>query len=443
MATYLLKWNPKEWSWDNLESDIATIRRTGYQDFDWTCGKTKKIKPGDRAFLSRTSVPPCGVVGSGYFTGTPFLCPHSDKSRPKAKMLRAPVRIDYLLNPGCEQILPIERLDKADLVDGPWHTQGGGHTIPSGTANRLETVWKEFQNGRVNSPNFDRNSLESANIVFHRLFKNTKARQICIGSMADSVRIAQVESPSSWGITLFNDAVRLNVGLIEVLVYSKEHVVCLVSSESISAKLIKHPDVHLEAPSGGIHRSVAVSASCSFPSEKADELFSLVRESHHQLICAAAKGQINPAARKAYSPGVTEFLAVETGHHITHPAYYRGEQVRSGHPNLVYAEGEARHVQQTVYERNPYARSACIQHYGHDCVVCGFDFGTFYGELGNGFIHVHHLAQLSKVARRRAVEPVRDLRPVCPNCHAMLHACKEPLSIEELKKLVMANGKRP
>ncbi|WP_444659086.1 hypothetical protein ACRQV7_00760 [Caproiciproducens sp. R2] len=34
------------------------------------------------------------------------------------------------------------------------------------------------------------------------------------------------------------------------------------------------------------------------------------------------------------------------------------------------------------------------------------------------------------------VDPIEDLEPVCPNCHAMLHRTAPPLSIEELKKQI-------
>jgi 5-methylcytosine-specific restriction enzyme A len=69
------------------------------------------------------------------------------------------------------------------------------------------------------------------------------------------------------------------------------------------------------------------------------------------------------------------------------------------------------------YERDSKLRRACIDHYGPECVVCGFSFGKFYGGLGDGFIIVHHVID----AQRNPLDPIKDLRPVCANCHAMLH----------------------
>jgi HNH endonuclease len=99
-------------------------------------------------------------------------------------------------------------------------------------------------------------------------------------------------------------------------------------------------------------------------------------------------------------------------------------------------EGAPASVTITTYERNPIARRECIQHYGPACYVCGFDFGAAYGEKANGYIHVHHLKAVSGRGGAYTVNPIRDLRPVCPNCHAVIHLRNPPLSIAELKKML-------
>jgi 5-methylcytosine-specific restriction protein A len=89
-----------------------------------------------------------------------------------------------------------------------------------------------------------------------------------------------------------------------------------------------------------------------------------------------------------------------------------------------------------AYERNPHARRRCIEHHGSACCICGFDFGKVYGAALAGFIHVHHLRALSDIKSEYAVNPVEDLRPVCPNCHAALHAGGECRSIEEVRRMM-------
>ena len=99
-------------------------------------------------------------------------------------------------------------------------------------------------------------------------------------------------------------------------------------------------------------------------------------------------------------------------------------------------EGTAKSASVTRYERNPLARQQCIWHYGAVCHVCRFSFGETYGETAQGYIHVHHLKPMASGRGERAVDPIKDLRPICPNCHAVAHRQSPPLSIAELKRML-------
>ena len=96
-----------------------------------------------------------------------------------------------------------------------------------------------------------------------------------------------------------------------------------------------------------------------------------------------------------------------------------------------YTEGTPNQVVITKYERNPEARRRCLRYYGYSCVLCNFNFEKTYGEIGKEFIHVHHIQQLS-VNGRFESDPVVDLRPVCPNCHAMIHKRLPAFSMDEM-----------
>jgi len=99
-------------------------------------------------------------------------------------------------------------------------------------------------------------------------------------------------------------------------------------------------------------------------------------------------------------------------------------------------EGSIIHVAANVYERNPDARRVCVESYGYNCAACGFNFGKIYGDIGEGFIHVHHLKPLSEIGGEYIVDPIKDLRPVCPNCHAMRHKRIPAYSIEEIQAVI-------
>ncbi|MDK2974312.1 MAG: 5-methylcytosine-specific restriction enzyme [Methanofollis sp.] len=117
---------------------------------------------------------------------------------------------------------------------------------------------------------------------------------------------------------------------------------------------------------------------------------------------------------------------------------YAGEMTVKNVP--VLSEGTVSQVFVNHYERNKSARNKCIAHHGSRCVVCGFDFEKVYGLMGKNKIHVHHLVPLSKIKKQYKVDPVRDLRPVCPNCHQIIHSKKEPFTIEEVREMIDTSG---
>ena len=104
--------------------------------------------------------------------------------------------------------------------------------------------------------------------------------------------------------------------------------------------------------------------------------------------------------------------------------------------NDKFTEGSTKSVKVNIYERNPIARKKCIEHFGAKCVICDFDFENKYGELGKGFIHVHHVVDLAEIGKEYEIDYTKDLIPVCPNCHAMLHKRKPAFKIEEIKGLI-------
>ena len=104
-------------------------------------------------------------------------------------------------------------------------------------------------------------------------------------------------------------------------------------------------------------------------------------------------------------------------------------------------EGNPKSIVLTVYERNPKARRQCLDHYGTDCYGCGISFGKIYGNMAEGFIHVHHLREVSRRGGKYVVDPVKDLRPICPNCHAVVHLQTPPLSIIKLKQMLKKSAR--
>ena len=104
------------------------------------------------------------------------------------------------------------------------------------------------------------------------------------------------------------------------------------------------------------------------------------------------------------------------------------------HENLY--EGAKKQVYVNSYERNRDARDRCVKYYGTTCVICGFDFEKMYGEVGRNVIHVHHLKPLYEIGETYSVDPMKDLRPVCPNCHVIIHKNNPAYSIDEVEVMI-------
>jgi 5-methylcytosine-specific restriction protein A len=106
-------------------------------------------------------------------------------------------------------------------------------------------------------------------------------------------------------------------------------------------------------------------------------------------------------------------------------------------------EGALTRVAVNRYERRPANRAAAIAAHGATCKACGFDFARFYGVLGEGFIEVHHRTPVSHMVGSYVIDPVKDLIPLCSNCHQMVHREDPPINAEELRGMLVERGVVP
>jgi len=91
------------------------------------------------------------------------------------------------------------------------------------------------------------------------------------------------------------------------------------------------------------------------------------------------------------------------------------------------------------FVRSRAARRACVDHFGAICSVCDFDFEKFYGKFARGFIHIHHVVNIADRGEEYTLNPIKDLVPLCPNCHAAIHLSDGKMTVEELREMVVRN----
>jgi hypothetical protein len=144
-----------------------------------------------------------------------------------------------------------------------------------------------------------------------------------------------------------------------------------------------------------------------------------------------------PGRHVVYRPGVTseKALAVISKHDISNA-------VQSFKDGMRLVEGSMLQRLVTVYVRDPDARRQCIAKHGARCFVCNFSFKETSGRIADGFIHVHHARPLSDIGKDHPVDPIKDLRPVCPNCHAVLHMRDPAYGIEEVESFLRLSSAR-
>lgn len=130
----------------------------------------------------------------------------------------------------------------------------------------------------------------------------------------------------------------------------------------------------------------------------------------------------------------SKFLRIGHGRYRIADGYFQIQERAIGEETEAknYPEGATTKIYVNSYERNPRARQKCIEYYGLKCSACEFNFERVYGEAGKGFIHVHHMVPLATVKKSYRVNPVKDLRPLCANCHAIVHRTTPALTIDEL-----------
>jgi 5-methylcytosine-specific restriction protein A len=102
----------------------------------------------------------------------------------------------------------------------------------------------------------------------------------------------------------------------------------------------------------------------------------------------------------------------------------------------LFREGRKRVIKLTSYERNKAARTACLSHWGYKCDACGFSFGESYGPQFADCIHVHHLRPMAAADGPRRINPKKEMRPLCPNCHLIAHQSDPPVPIARIKALL-------
>ena len=168
-------------------------------------------------------------------------------------------------------------------------------------------------------------------------------------------------------------------------------------------------------------------ARFKFIEEYSDDVFSIHHLHEHGL-----RGNVQ-GVMQCKTDGLLDFLL--NPYHLVNDDVYDVDYPEDD--DKLY-EGALVKVMANKYERNQKARKECVAKKGYKCLVCGCDFEKAYGEIGKGFIHVHHVVPISSIGQEYELNVDTDLVPVCPNCHYMMHRKDPPYTVEEMKKIMLS-----
>lgn len=129
-----------------------------------------------------------------------------------------------------------------------------------------------------------------------------------------SIATATQVAPARWSLTCNRDVVRLNVGMIEVLVVTTHEINIVVDYTAFSAitattaLIFDYEYIFPEYAGDGVYKSVPGSAAIFVAPAAATAAMQQLRPAHSALMRNAARTKLNPAAAKAHQAAVAQWL---------------------------------------------------------------------------------------------------------------------------------------
>jgi hypothetical protein len=281
-----------------------------------------------------------------------------------------------------------------------------------------------------------------------------RAAHTVLRYVAAAIRHAAITAPDRWGLTPHpNGVIRLNVGWCEVITAGEDEITLIVTLAAAPSAVAGHslsfkqrrgrPYFYQRSPGSA---EVVIPLKSGLPLGR---ILNALQPALFRNIAVAARAGLGRGVKEGHQDSAVRSIAARLGERLPVPHRTTGANRHSVSTRRFpmgsadFFEGTAQRAAIVRLERSRAARRACIARHGSACCACGFDFGATYRRLGAGFIIVHHLYPLGESRGRRRVDAFEHLRPVCANCHYMLHTEDPPLGIGELRDILVARGSKP
>lgn len=286
---------------------------------------------------------------------------------------------------------------------------------------------------------------------FDRLFnRHVPSKYIgdCCEILARAILIVNDYTASRWSLRVSEqNGFMLKVGTHEVVQFVNGWAHFIVDRSSVPADLRRKAHLYFSGTKDyygnfdavGYYPSNPGTEACDTRIENAKELFGQIQDSFTKVVMRAAKTRSHPSIRSTHSKEFVEYLRWRTGVEIQQPSFVSIKESRVVFSRQL-VEGTVQQRLVTTYERDPKAREQCLQYYGTRCHVCMKSMEEVYGEIGKDIIHVHHVIPISTHKEAHTVNPIEDMRPICPNCHAVIHSRVPPYSLDEVRAAYLSKS---
>ena len=432
---YLFTWKLNHWPHSELQRLVAKFESGQPAVEPWRCQSHRKIKIGDRAYFMKLGDSPRGIFGVGTILGPPI---ENKKASAGENRWQVPITFDVLVDPTKSILVPESKLLTLKAPDHRWHPQGSGVTLEAEAARAIDALLdSRIDSRKVLSTERDRQDSKIEQEL--RALIPKKVLTPVVRMLAASIAKANESNPGKWGIRIDKQSIMLKVGFPEVLQVGNGWVHWLVSNELTPAKIREEKRFEFSKTP---YKNAPQCDTCDVELENLEELQSRLLPAHEAAIEIASRSPLSVSTSANHSTELVDLISKLSGTNLPQPTY-----VKETEPYLypdeqeTFLEGAATRILVNRYERDAAVRDKCVKHHGTDCKACGVSFGNRYGPSVKGFIHVYHLKPLGDVRKQKTVDPILDLQPVCPNCHAVIHSKKPPLSIDQVKSLIQKHEK--
>jgi hypothetical protein len=169
-----------------------------------------------------------------------------------------------------------------------------------------------------------RSDPDEAGRLVERLLQEP-ARAMCLAQLAESIRTAHQVSPASWGVTLHESEIRLNVGWLEALVLRTNELGLTIDKTGASdddwLEIETAPGLEFK-PDGQPFASMASAYGIEASADVLEALLPKLRHLHLAHVEKAAKGvRTRGHFHSTHSPGVIEYLRQTVTTDLPDPDY--------------------------------------------------------------------------------------------------------------------------